>query len=109
MPHVMRLATAGWKDERLQDSDPIQSYYEESAASDQESRCTRAKLIAQVYHLDPLECSRRQSPMKVIAIITEPEKVKNTTTFGINWLPHPMAEADLHVPVKPSVCVSPVD
>jgi len=48
MPHVMRLAPAGWKAERLQASDPVQSYYEE-AASDQESRCTWARLIAQVY------------------------------------------------------------
>jgi hypothetical protein len=49
MPHVMRLAPAGWKAERLQDSDPIQSWYEETAVPDQESCRTWARLIAQVY------------------------------------------------------------
>jgi hypothetical protein len=76
MPHVMRLAPAGWKAERLQASDPVQSYYEESTVSDQESRCTWARLIAQVYEVDPLECLHCHSPMKVIAVITDPEKVR---------------------------------
>ncbi len=76
MPHVMRLAPAGWKAERLQASDPVQSYYEESAVSDQESRSTWARLIAQVYEVDPLECPRCQSPMKVIAVITDPDEVR---------------------------------
>ena len=76
MPHVMRLAPAGWKAERLQASDPVQSYHEESAVSDQESRSTWAKLIAQVYEVDPLECPRCQSPMKVIAVITDPDEVR---------------------------------
>jgi hypothetical protein len=37
---VMRLAPAGWKAERLQASDPVQSHYEESAVPDQESSLT---------------------------------------------------------------------
>ena len=49
MPHVMRLAPSGWKAERLQASESIQSCYEEAAVSDQESRSTWAGLIAQVY------------------------------------------------------------
>ena len=49
MPHVMRLAPAGWKAERLQASESIRSCYEEKAVSDQESRSTWARLIAQVY------------------------------------------------------------
>ena len=76
MPHVMRLAPAGWKAERLQASDPIQSYYEESAVPDQESRRTWARLIAQVYEVDPLECPRCHSPMNVIAVITDPQVVR---------------------------------
>ena len=76
MPHVMRLAPAGWKAERLQASDPIQSYYEESAVPDQESRRTWARLIAQVYEVDPLECPRCHSPMNVIAVITDPQEVR---------------------------------
>ena len=76
MPHVLRLAPAGWKAERLKASDPVQSYYEESGVLDQESSRTWAKLIAQVYEVDPLECPRCHSPMNVIAVITEPAEVK---------------------------------
>ena len=76
MPHVLRLAPAGWKAERLKASDPVQSYYEESGVLDQESSRTWAKLIAQVYEVDPLECPRCHSPMNVIAVITEPVEVR---------------------------------
>ena len=75
IPQVMRLAPAGWKAERLQASKSVESYYEESAVSDQESRRTWARLIAQLYEVDPLECPRCRSPMKVIAVITEPQEV----------------------------------
>jgi hypothetical protein len=74
MPHVVRLAPAGWKAERLQASE--ESYYEESTVSDQESRSTWARLIAQVYEVDPLTCTRCGSPMRILAVITEPEEVK---------------------------------
>ncbi len=76
MPHVMRLAPAGWKAERLKASESIQSCYEEAAVSDQESRSTWARLIAQVYEVNPLECPRCHSPMKLIAVIIDPEDVK---------------------------------
>ena len=76
MPHVMRLASAGGKAERLKVSDPVQSYYEESDVPDHESSRTWAKLIAQVYEVDPLECPRCHSPMNVIAVITEPVEVR---------------------------------
>ena len=76
MPHVMRLAPAGWKAERLKASELIESYYEESSVSDQESCSTWARLIAQVYEVDPLTCSRCGSPMRILAVITEPEEVK---------------------------------
>ena len=76
MPHVMRLAPAGWKTERLKASESIQSCYEEAAVSDQESRCTWARLIAQVYEVNPLECPRCHSPMKLIAVIIDPAEVK---------------------------------
>ena len=76
MPHVIRLAPAGWKAECLQASDPVQSYYEESAVSDQESRSTWARLIAQIYEVDPLICPRCSTQMRVLAVITEPEEVR---------------------------------
>ena len=76
MPHVMRLAPAGWKADRLKASDPVQSYYEESGVPDQESSRTWARLIAQVYEVDPLVCTRCWSSMKVVAVITDPAEVK---------------------------------
>ncbi len=78
MPHVVRLPPAGWKAERLQASESMQSCYDESAFSDQDSRCTWARVIAQVYEVDPLECPRCLSPMKVIAVIIDPEEVKKS-------------------------------
>jgi NDP-sugar pyrophosphorylase family protein len=76
MPHVMRLAPAGWKAECLKASESVESYYEGSTVSDQESCSTWARLIAQVYEVDPLTCSRCGSPMRILAVITEPEEVK---------------------------------
>ena len=46
------------------------------AVSDKESRSTWARLIAQVYEVDPLTCSRCGSPMRILAVITEPEEVR---------------------------------
>ena len=76
MPHVMRLAPARWKAEHLKASDPVQSYCEESGVPDQESSRTWARLTAQVYEVDPLECPRCYAPMNVIAVITDPDEVK---------------------------------
>jgi hypothetical protein len=76
MPHVMRLAPAGWKAECLKASDPVQLYYEKSGVHDQESSRTWARLIAQVYEVNPLECPRCHAPMNVIAVITEPEEIR---------------------------------
>jgi hypothetical protein len=76
MPHVLRLAPKGWKAERLKASESVETYYEESTVSDQESRSTWARLIAQVYEVDPLECPRCHAPMNVIAVITDPDEVK---------------------------------
>jgi hypothetical protein len=70
MPHVKRLAPAGWKAEPLKASE--ESYYDESSVSDQESCSTWARLIAQVYEVDPLTCSKCGSPMRILAVITEP-------------------------------------
>ena len=46
------------------------------SVSDKDTRSTWAKLIAQVYEVDPLERIRCGSPMKVIAVFTEPEEVR---------------------------------
>jgi hypothetical protein len=77
-PHVVRLATPGWKKERLQASQDEQPYDAEAAycVSDKESRSTWARLIAQVYEVDPLVCPRCSAPMRILAVITEPEEVR---------------------------------
>ena len=76
--HVRRLAPAGWKKERLQTSQEVQPYDVEEAdsVSDKESRSTWARLIAQVYEVDPLVCPRCSAPMQILAVITEPEQVR---------------------------------
>jgi hypothetical protein len=77
-PHVMRLAPAGWKKERLQADQDVQPYDVEEAdsVSDRESRSTGARLIAQVYEVDPLVCPRCSAPMRILAVISEPEEVR---------------------------------
>ena len=59
-PYVMRLAPAGWKKQQRQADQDVQPYDAEAiyAVSDKESRSTWARLIAQVYEVDPLTCSR---------------------------------------------------
>jgi hypothetical protein len=76
-PHMVRLAPPGWKKERLQASQDLQPYDAEAAysVSDKESRSTWARLIAQVYEVDPLVCPRCSAPMRILAVITEPEEV----------------------------------
>ena len=75
---MVRLAPAGWKSEHLQALESVQPYYEESAysVSEKESRSTWARLIAQVYEVDPLICPRCFTPMRILAVITEPEEVR---------------------------------
>jgi hypothetical protein len=73
-PHVVRLAPAGW---RRQQADQDLQHYEVAEAdsiSDRESRSTWARLIAQVYEVDPLVCPRCSSSMRILAVITEPEE-----------------------------------
>jgi len=77
MPHLLRLAPSGWKAEHLQASQAVQPYYAEEAysVSDKESRSTWARLIAQLYEVDPLICPRCSAQMRILAVITEPEEV----------------------------------
>ena len=77
-PHLVRLAPPGWKKERLQVSQDVLPYDVEQAdsVSYKESRSTWARLIAQVYEVDPLVCPRCSAPMRILAVITEPEEVR---------------------------------
>jgi hypothetical protein len=64
-PHVVWLA-------------PAQPYDAEASCSvsNQESRSAWARLIAQVYEVDPLLCPRCSAPMQILAVITEQEEVR---------------------------------
>ncbi len=77
-PHVVRLAPAGWKKQQQQVDQDLQPYDADEAdsVSDKQSRSTWARLIAQVYEVDPLVCPRCSAPMRILAVITEPEEVR---------------------------------
>jgi hypothetical protein len=64
--------------EQLQAAEPFPSYPEGDAfpVSERESSCTWARLIAPVYEVDPLVCPRCSAPMRILAVITEPEEVR---------------------------------
>jgi len=78
-PYVVRLAPTGWQDK-------LNSFTEtENLPGDQEadidvasaeSRASWARLIKKIYEVDPLVCKKCQSPMKILAVITDPEEVK---------------------------------
>lgn len=78
MPHVVRLAPPGWKKEHLQTPQAVQTDPEESSfsVSDKESISTWAKLIAQVYEIDPLVCPRCHSEIRILAVINEPQEIR---------------------------------
>ena len=78
MPHLLRLAPSGWKAERQQAPESVRNCSEEPpcSVSAKESRSTWARLIAQVYEVDPLICPRCSAQMRILAVITEPEEVR---------------------------------
>jgi hypothetical protein len=77
MPHVARLAPAGWKAQQAQAPEAEAPSVDQSpsSVSDRQARSTWARLIAQVYELDPLTCTRCGSSMRILAVITEPAQV----------------------------------
>lgn len=79
-PYVVRLAPAGWKDKHSV-SDQTENLPGEQEAdidvASAESRASWARLIRKIYEVDPLVCKRCGSPMKVLAVITDPDEVKN--------------------------------
>ncbi len=78
-PYIIRLAPDGWKEKHLDSSEAenIQAEHEtDSCVSSAESRASWARLIAKIYEIDPMICQKCSSPMKIIAVITDPEEVK---------------------------------
>ena len=78
-PWLVRLAPEGWLDQHPQQPPPPgRAVLQESAqpfVSTRESRSAWARLLAKVYEVDALRCSRCGFPMKVLAFITDPPEV----------------------------------
>jgi len=75
---LVRLAPEGWLQQHPQQPPPpIRAVLQDSAepsVSTRESRSAWARLLAKVYEVDALHCSRCGSPMKVLAVITDPQQ-----------------------------------
>ena len=78
MPYVAASAPNGWKQNRLDSpaSHDTQEDESERSVCSSERRAAWARLIARVYEVDPLICDRCGSPMRILAIITDPQEVK---------------------------------
>jgi hypothetical protein len=79
-PHVIRLAPDGWKDKHSacpQTENPTDEQDSDRDVSSTESRASWARLIKKIYEVDPLVCKKCRSPMRILAVITDPDEVKN--------------------------------
>ena len=73
---IVKLAPVLWKDKHAkttQADGPVPETCE-NPVSNKEQNSTWARLIKKVYGTDPLICPKCGSPMKIIAIIMEPEE-----------------------------------
>jgi hypothetical protein len=79
-PHLLRLAPEGWKQNHAAQTTVLTGLLDpqcaETSISATESRTAWARLIAKVYEADPLVCHRCGSPMRILAVITEPQQVR---------------------------------
>ena len=79
-PYLVRLAPQGWIQQHKQQ--PTLSIsgapedYPEQTVSARQSRAAWARLLAKIYEVDALRCNRCGSPMKVLAVITDPTQVR---------------------------------
>jgi hypothetical protein len=79
-PHLTRLAPEGWQ----RDHQPLPAVRlgpalrdtPDQSVSAKKSRAVWARLLAKVYEVDPLCCIRCGSPMRVLAIITDPQQCR---------------------------------
>jgi hypothetical protein len=78
-PWLVRLAPGGWLQQHAHapgaNAPPAEDSAEQSVCT-RESRVAWARLLAKVYEVDALRCSRCGSPMKVLAVITDPPEVR---------------------------------
>ena len=75
----------------------------EQTLSSKESRSAWALLLAKVYEVDILRCGRCGSPMKVLAVFTDPPQVRRILLHLIKTglapgLPRSDTESDIEMP-----------
>ena len=78
-PWLVRLAPQGWVGQHEQPVVRLQGATAdrpEQSVSARASRSAWARLLAKVYEIDALHCSRCGCPMKVLALITDPQEVR---------------------------------
>jgi len=79
-PHLVRLAPEGWRQEHAAQEAVRIGFADlqcaEASVCSKESRAAWARLIAKVYEADPLICRHCGSPMRIMAVITEPQQVR---------------------------------
>ena len=79
-PHRVRLATEGWKQDPLSQPPvpigPSDQPYPDGPITSRESHAAWARLLAKVHPAYPLVCGRCGSPMRILAVISEPEQVR---------------------------------
>ncbi len=79
-PYVIRLAPDGWKDKHsasAQTENLPDDHETDIEVASAESRASWARLIRKIYEADPLVCKKCGSAMKILAVITNPDEVKN--------------------------------
>ena len=79
-PHLVRLAPEGWRQDHSAQCafpiGPVDEGYAETSLTSRQSRASWVRLIAKVYEADPLICRHCGSPMRILAVITEPQQVR---------------------------------
>ena len=78
-PGLLPLAPEGWLRQHPQApgaNTPPAGDAPQTSVSSRESRSACARLLAKVYEVDALRCSRCGSPMKVLAVITDPSELR---------------------------------
>jgi len=79
-PYLVRLAPEGWRQDHAAQNalciGLVDQQCAETSVSAGQSRTAWARLLAKVYEADPLVCRRCGSPMRITAVITEPQQVR---------------------------------
>jgi len=79
-PYLVRLAPEGWRQDHVAQEavriGPVDEQYVESSVALRQSGASWARLITKVYEVVPLVCPRCGSPMRILALIPEPQQVR---------------------------------